>query len=74
MTVGLVVAAATPQSIVGLLHSQIEQILGHPEVKERLAGLGFDINVSSQQAFAARIKAEFAMWSNLARDAHIKLE
>jgi tripartite-type tricarboxylate transporter receptor subunit TctC len=54
------------------LNGEIVQIITQPDMKERLATLGFDPVGSTSEAFAARIKAELATWRKVIREAGIK--
>jgi len=42
-----------------------------PEVKERLAAIGFGVSISSPAEFQAQIKSEMARWAKVIRDANI---
>src|SRR3954471_11454429 len=44
---GVLLPAGTPKAIVTKLHADIVRVLGQPDVKERVATLGFDIVASS---------------------------
>jgi tripartite-type tricarboxylate transporter receptor subunit TctC len=55
----LVVApAGTPKHVIALLNGQIVRILKLPDVKERLATLGFDPAGSTAEELAAKIQTE----------------
>jgi tripartite-type tricarboxylate transporter receptor subunit TctC len=70
--VGVLVPAGTPQAIIALLHSEIARIIAVPDMKERLATLGFEPVVSAPQEFGAQISAEIERWGNVIRAANIK--
>ncbi len=69
---GVVVPAGTPKEIVDQLYREIAKILVRPEVKERLAAIGFGVSISSPDEFQAQIKSEMARWAKVIRDANIK--
>jgi tripartite-type tricarboxylate transporter receptor subunit TctC len=69
---GLVVPAGTPKAIVEQLNGQVAQVLAMPEVKERLATIGFEAAPTTPQGFAKHIEAESALWGRVVRDAQIK--
>jgi tripartite-type tricarboxylate transporter receptor subunit TctC len=69
---GIVAPAGTPKEIVDQLYREIDKILARPEVKERLAAIGFAVTVSSPEEFQAQIKSEMARWAKVIRDANIK--
>jgi tripartite-type tricarboxylate transporter receptor subunit TctC len=70
--VGFVAPAGTPKDIITTLNREIVKILAQPDMKERLAMLGFDPIGSTPEQFAARIKSELATWARVIREAGIK--
>jgi tripartite-type tricarboxylate transporter receptor subunit TctC len=72
--IGIFAAAATPEEIVRLLDGRIARSMDLPDVKERLATLGFDRVDSAPVALAAHMQAQTAIWSKVVRDAGIKIE
>jgi tripartite-type tricarboxylate transporter receptor subunit TctC len=70
--VGVVSPAGTPKEIVDQLYREIARILARPEVKERLAAIGFGVSISSPEQFQAQIKSEMERWAKVIRDANIK--
>ncbi len=71
---GLLVPTGTPDAIVARINRDTVEVMGMPDVKERLAALGFDSATSTPAAFGARIKSEIAKWDNVVRAAHIRIE
>jgi tripartite-type tricarboxylate transporter receptor subunit TctC len=71
---GILVPAGTPKVIIDLLHSEIVKVMALPDVKERMAVLGFEPVANTPEEFAARIKAEIPKWGKVIRDANIKAE
>ncbi len=72
--VGVMVPAGTSKDIVDLLHREIVAIIAQPEMKERLAMLGYDPVADTPAEFAARIKVEIETWGKVIRAANIKAE
>jgi tripartite-type tricarboxylate transporter receptor subunit TctC len=72
--VGVLVPAGTRKDITSLLQREIAKIIAAPDMKARLAELGYDTVASTPEEFAARIKAEIATWAQVIRAAHIKPE
>jgi tripartite-type tricarboxylate transporter receptor subunit TctC len=70
--VGFVAPTGTPKDVITTLYRGIVKILAQPDMKERLATLGFDPIGSTPDEFAARIKSELATWSKVIREAGIK--
>jgi len=54
----VLVPAGTSQAIVQRLHATVVNILGQPDVKDRITSLGFEIVASSPAEFAAQIRRE----------------
>jgi tripartite-type tricarboxylate transporter receptor subunit TctC len=71
--VGLLAPAGTPQAIVDLLHRKVVQILAQPDVKQRLAVIGFTPIGDTPAEFAAYLKAEHSKWAKVINEAGIKL-
>jgi tripartite-type tricarboxylate transporter receptor subunit TctC len=71
---GLVVPAGTPKAIVDLLQTEIARIVAQPDVKERLAVLGFRPIANTPEEFGKRIKAEIEKWGKVVRDAKLRIE
>jgi tripartite-type tricarboxylate transporter receptor subunit TctC len=69
---GVLVPATTPKEIVDRLHGEIVKIVTDPEIKRRLAAVGFEAVGSTPAEFDARIRAEIAKWAKVVRDANIK--
>jgi tripartite-type tricarboxylate transporter receptor subunit TctC len=70
----VLVPAGTPPEIVTLLNREIVKAISLPEMKERLATLGFEARVGTSDDSAAQIKAEVAKWATVIRQAGIKAE
>jgi tripartite-type tricarboxylate transporter receptor subunit TctC len=71
---GLVVPAGTPADIIGLLHRRIAMIVSEPDVKERLAALGFDPVANTPEEFRPWIKAELDNWREVVGATKISIE
>jgi len=71
---GLLAPAGTPAAIVQRLHEESAKALARPEVKERVASLGFEVLASTPKEFAAQIEAEVAKWRKVVKEAGIKVE
>jgi tripartite-type tricarboxylate transporter receptor subunit TctC len=71
---GLVAPAGTPKEIVDLLYREIAKAVAQPDMKERLAVLGFNPVANTPDQFGARIKAEIEKWGKVVRDAKLRIE
>jgi tripartite-type tricarboxylate transporter receptor subunit TctC len=71
---GIVAPAGTPKEIVDLLYREIAKAVTQPDVKERLAGLGFQAVANTPDQFGARIKVEIEKWGKVVSDARLRIE
>ena len=71
---GILAPAGTPKEIVELLAREIKKGVAKPEVKEKLASLGFNPVANTPDEWAARIKLEIEKWGKVVRDANLKIE
>ena len=71
---GVVVPAGTPRRIIDLLYREIAKAFAQPEVKERLATLGFQPVVNTPEDYAAYIRTEIPKWGKVIKTASIRIE
>jgi tripartite-type tricarboxylate transporter receptor subunit TctC len=64
---GMVAPAKTPQSIVGLLNTEILRVLAKPEFKERVGLLGADVVGSSPEQWENFLLSEIRKWAEIAK-------
>jgi tripartite-type tricarboxylate transporter receptor subunit TctC len=69
---GVFVPAGTPSDIVTLLNRQIVNVIALPDLKERLAALGFEPVGSTPKEFAEQIAIELDKWGKVIRLANIR--
>jgi tripartite-type tricarboxylate transporter receptor subunit TctC len=70
----VVVPAGTPREIVTLLNRGIIAILGSPEMKERLAAVGFEQLIRTADESDVQIQTEVGRWAKVIRQAGLKAE
>jgi tripartite-type tricarboxylate transporter receptor subunit TctC len=70
--VGLVSPRGLPPAIIARLNKETAVVMEGGEVKEKLAAQGFVPDASTQQEFAAHVKAELARFRKLVKAAGIK--
>src|SRR5882757_8713138 len=63
-----------PRDLVEKLQSEVAKIVAQPEIKERLAVLGFEAIGSTPEVFAKYIDDESAKYGQIIKDAKIKAE
>jgi tripartite-type tricarboxylate transporter receptor subunit TctC len=68
---GLVMAAATPPTIVARLSNDMIKALAAPEMKERLSNQGIDPVAGGSDEFRKYLAAEMPKWAKVIRDAKI---
>ena len=71
---GYVVPAATPQSAIARLNSELVRILRMPEIQDKFRVQGMSSVPSTPEQFAALLKSESARYSKVVREAAIKAE
>jgi len=69
---GVLVPAGTPKEIIDKLNREIARIVVLPEVRQRLATIGYTAVGNHPDEFAARMKREVARWAKVIREAGIK--
>ena len=71
---GVATTGATPRRIVDLLYREFSEVLKLPDVRERLAQLGSDVNGGAPAEFAALLKDDLARWARVIKTANIRLD
>jgi tripartite-type tricarboxylate transporter receptor subunit TctC len=70
----VVVPAGAPKDIVALLNREIVSSIALPDMKERLATLGYSPVGNAPEECAAQFRADMAQWGKVIRAAGIKAE
>ena len=70
----LLLPAKTPAPIANRLRDAAIKVVALPEVQEPMARQGLEVETSTPQELAARIKSETAVWAAVIKDAGIKAE
>jgi tripartite-type tricarboxylate transporter receptor subunit TctC len=71
---GVVVPAGTPREIIDLLYREIAKAFVQPDVKERLATLGFQPVANTPEDYAAYIRTEIPKWGKIIKTASIRID
>lgn len=69
---GLLAPAATPKTIVGQLHAEVQKALQTPEVRQRMTQVGGEVMPGSIDMFAKLINTERVRYEKLVREANIQ--
>lgn len=67
-----IVPAGTPKEITALLNREIVKLIALPDIKEKMAALGFTVLGTTPEESAALFRTESAKWAKIIRDAGIK--
>jgi tripartite-type tricarboxylate transporter receptor subunit TctC len=70
----VVVPAGTPKDLIALLHREIVTAIAQPDMKERLAALGYVPLANTPAEAAAQFSTEMAKWTKVIRAAGIKAQ
>lgn len=69
---GILAPAKTPKAIIDRLQKDIAAVLAIPEIRDRYLNNAFDPIASTPEEFAAQIKADYARWGQVVKDANLK--
>jgi len=72
--VGIYVQTGTPSAVAPLLREKVLKIIAMPDVKQKLAAVGFVPVGDTPAEFAAYLKAESEKWGKVIRDGKISLQ
>lgn len=71
---GMFTTAKTPPAVVGKLNAEIKRALAQPDVIEKLASAGVEIQTTSPEDWGRFVKSEIDKWAKVVKTAGIKLE
>lgn len=71
---GILAPARTPQTMVNRLHRALVNIIGMPDVRDRMIGLGADPMTSTPAEFEVFIAAEIKKWSRVIKDSGARVD
>lgn len=69
---GLVAPAKTPEPVMRKLSADVAEILGMPEVRTKLEGMGMELAPQKGPEFDAFVNREFTKWSKVMKQAGIE--
>lgn len=69
---GIIAPLGTPRPVVAKLNEAIAQVLGQPDIQERLLTVGAEALTSTPAAFGDFLRGETQRWTKVMRDAGIK--
>jgi tripartite-type tricarboxylate transporter receptor subunit TctC len=71
---GMQVPAGTPRPIVDKLNRDIVTLLKEPDVVQRFRAQGVEVVASTPEQFSTLVRSEVAKWTQLIKDANIRIE
>ncbi len=71
---GVLAPAGLPADLTSRIQRDIARVVGQPETRERLIGMGVDISASTPDAFAAFLRSEVARYAKIIKEANLKAE
>ncbi|MPZ58615.1 MAG: tripartite tricarboxylate transporter substrate binding protein [Rhizobiales bacterium] len=69
---GLLAPANTPPDVVNRLNTELRTIIENPEVKAKLASVGFEAFSSTPGEFGDFVKVQLAKWGKMIKDAGVQ--
>ena len=71
---GLFTPRGTPKEVVSRLNTEIEKILGQPDIREKLAALGAEPKYMNPEQLTAFVSVESPKWGRLIRESGAKAD
>ncbi|MEO7403953.1 MAG: tripartite tricarboxylate transporter substrate binding protein [Burkholderiales bacterium] len=71
---GLFAPAATPKELIAKWHNDVVAVLALPDIRERVAQLGFDVVGNTPDAYAALVRADIAKWQRVVTQSGAKAD
>ena len=71
---GVLAPSGLPADLTSRIQRDIARVVGQPETRERLIGMGVDISASTPDAFAAFLRSEVARYAKIIKEANLKAE
>lgn len=71
---GVFAPAGTPKDIVNRLATEIGKILAMPDIREKMQAMGSEPLIMTHEQFDARVKADYAKFGKVIKEANIKIE
>jgi tripartite-type tricarboxylate transporter receptor subunit TctC len=62
-------SAGTPRAIVNKLHDDVVALLVDPDIRSRIAGVGFDVAGTTPEEFRAQVQEEVTRWARVIKAA-----
>ena len=66
--------AGTPRTIIDRLNADLVKVMTSPEIRERMATLGWDPVTNTPEQLAAQIKSELAVWADVVKKSGARID
>ena len=71
---GVMVPAGTPKALVDRIATAVENAMQSADVRERIAGIGVEVDYRRSQDFARYLKEQQARFADIIKKGNIKLD
>ena len=71
---GVFAPAGTPAVVVQKIHDAINKVIAEPEIRDKLARQGLEVNPMTREEFAALVTADLPRWAQVIKALGIKGE
>lgn len=71
---GLAVPAATPPDVVRKITQAFQAVMASPDVRDRLAGLGYQVKPTTPEEMSRILASEYRKWGEVAKQSGIRPE
>jgi tripartite-type tricarboxylate transporter receptor subunit TctC len=68
------VPAGTPRDIIARIQGELVKVLALPDVKDRMFGLGLEVEGTTPERLAALVSSDLAKWRKVVKESGIKVE
>jgi tripartite-type tricarboxylate transporter receptor subunit TctC len=71
---GILAPAGLPRALLARIHDDVVAVIQQPQVVERFANQGLDVQPSTPQEFETYVKSELGKWGHVIRTAGLKVQ
>jgi tripartite-type tricarboxylate transporter receptor subunit TctC len=71
---GFFMPANTPKAVVERFHAAALEVANLPDIKEKLASLGFDTATTSTEQFGREVSEEVKRWTDVVQKAKLRTQ
>ncbi len=71
---GVFAPAGTPPAVVQKIHDAVNKVIAEPEIRDKLARQGLEVNPMTREEFAALVTADLPRWAQVIKSLGIKGE